>query len=266
MRSGTKGDVSMRTYEPIDIVALPRLSAPAAVALGQQLLTAARAKAGFPAPIASKLTAFQGAHAALHQALSQQKQVAADPKRARIADLAEDQAWSAFHDWLFGWTKLSRADADPIRTMYAVLFPTRLQFTKLAYKLEWAEADARLTRIAQDGFDALIDQFGGKRMLDHLIATHREYGEALGITLPGQDPALPGLREPLNAFLAKLRAYVLVVAAHVDDADPGSFALAEALLAPLRQWPSRASGSATPEVTSTSPNGQAPTSAHTGMT
>jgi hypothetical protein len=128
-----------------------------------------------------------------------------------------------------------------------VLFPTRLKFTKLAYKLEWAEADARLSRIAQDGYDKQIEQLGGKAILEHLKAAHHAYGEALGITAEGLDNSTGGVREPLALFLTKLRAYVLAVAAHADDADESSVTLTESLLAPLHQWKTRVSDSTVEE-------------------
>jgi len=119
-----------------------------------------------------------------------------------------------------------------------VLFPTRLKFTKLAYKLEWAEADARLSRIAQDGYD---------KQIEHLEAAHHAYGEALGITAEGLDNSTGGVREPLALFLAKLRAYVLAVAAHADDADESSVTQTESLLAPLHQWKTRLADSTVEE-------------------
>ena len=237
----------MRGYGADDIVTLPRLSTAAAVALGQELITAAKSKIALPRLVESKFALLKDAHAELHHALSQQKQIDLDPKRAQVADVAEDCAWSAFHDWLVGWSKLGIAEAEEARTMYAVLFPTRLKFSQIPYKLEWAEADARLARIAKDGFAGKIEQLGGRRILDHLIRTHRAYGEALGIAAEGQGTTTCGLHEPLSLFLARLRAYVLTVAAHADDADPESSALAESLLAPLRQWQSRSAAAEEPD-------------------
>src|SRR5512145_2409519 len=131
----------MRSYGADDLVALPRLGTAGAVALGQQLLTAAKARPTLPSLIASRLAALEAAQIGLHQALSEQQPIAPDPQRAKHADLAEDQAWSALHDWLVGWTKLRSTEADQARTIYAVLFPSRLKFTQLPYKHEWAEAD-----------------------------------------------------------------------------------------------------------------------------
>jgi hypothetical protein len=239
----------MRSYAADDLVSLPKLSATGGVALGQGLLTAAKAKAQLPALIATRLGALETAHTALHRVVSNLPQIVTDPQRTRNADLAEDQAWSAFHDWLVGWSKLRVAEATIAQTLYAVLFPTRLKFTKLAYKLEWAEAEARLSRIAQDGLDLQIEQLGGKVILEQLKAAHLAYGEALGITAEGQESGTLGVREPLTLFLTKLRAYVLAVAAHADDADESSVTLTESLLAPLYQWKSRVTESITEEET-----------------
>lgn len=236
----------MRFYGASDIVALPKLSTVAAVTLGQELITAANAQASLPDMIAARLSPMQTAYQVLRQAFSQQQPLEPDPKRAQTADVAEDQAWSAFHNWLLGWSKVDKPEAAPARTMYPVLFPTRLKFTQLAYKLEWAEADTRLARINKEGFAAQIAQLGGGVILDHLRDTHRAYGEALGITAPGQDATPTGLREPLNQFLKCLRSYILVVAAHVDEANPESVSLTDALLAPLQRWQSRAPAVATP--------------------
>lgn len=229
----------MRYYGADDIISLPRLGTAGAVALGQGVITAAKLQADLPPLIMNRLTQLEAAYAELHEALSEQERVLPDPSLARSADLAEDQAWSAFHDWLQGWTKLPAANAEKARAMYPVLFPSRLKFTKLQYKLEWAEADARLTRIGSEGFDRIIEGLGGKPLLDHLRQTHNAYGAALGITAQGADPSTIALREPLDRFLTKLRAYVLAVAAHADEADELSVTLTESLLLPLHQWKSR---------------------------
>jgi hypothetical protein len=228
----------MRYYGAEDIITLPTLGAAGAVALGQSLITAAKAESSLPALIASRLSALELAHTTLHRALTEQQQFVANPKRARQADLAEDQAWAAMHNWLLGWTKMPAAAADPARRMYAVLFPSRLQFTQLPYKLEWAEADARLARVSSEGFDSAIEQLGGSLILAQLRETHRAYGEALAITAESPAVATVGLREPLATFVAALRAYVLAVAAHADPAVHESLALTNSLLSPLLEWQS----------------------------
>ena len=225
----------MRSYTAQNIIALPRLNTAAAVALGQGLITAAHAQPTLPALVSTRLGALAATHAALHQALSNRPQTDTDPQRIRAADRAEDVAWIALHDWLLGWSRLTTPEASQANTMHAVLFSTGLKFIRLPYRLEWAEADAKLARIAKDGYDIEIQKLGGQVILDQLKAAHQAYGEALGITAEGQDSTI-NLREPLVAFNKTLRAYVLAVAAHEDPEDSASTDLTEALLAPIQKW------------------------------
>jgi len=244
----------MRSYDAQDIISLPPLSATGAVALGQALLTAGKAQTKLPELVLTRLSALDLAHAAVSQALTQKPQLPADPQRTRSADQQEDRAWGAFHDWLHAWTRVQNADADQARAMYAVLFPTRLKFTKLAYQLEWAEAETRLNRIASDNSDAEIEKLGGKLLIQQVRDAHAAYGEALGITAEGQDPNAIAIREPLQAFTNALRGYVLAVAAHTDNNDPTSVSVTNSLLAPLQKWQSYITVAAAPAPTSpTSP-------------
>jgi hypothetical protein len=196
----------MRSYDAQDIISLPPLSATGAVALGQALLTAAKAQTNLPELVLTRFRALELAHTAVSQALTQKPQLPPDPQRTRSADQQEDRAWGAFHGWLNAWTRLQHPDADQARNMYAVLFPTRLKFTKLPYQLEWAEAETRLNRIASDNFDPEIENLGGKRLIQQVRDAHAAYGEALGITAEGQDPNSIAIREPLQAFTTALRA------------------------------------------------------------
>ena len=239
----------MRSYAAQDIIVLPTLNTASAIALGQELLTAIKAHTALPELIAARAISLEKAHGALSYALSRRPQAESDPQRTRSADHAEDHAFSALHDWLYAWCKLTSPDADLIRTMFAVLFPDGLKFTHLPYKQEWAEGEAKVARIASEGYDAEIARLGGKPILDQLLAAHKAYGKSLGITVEGQDPNI-GLREPLLAFSRYLRAYVVAVSAHTDPDDPTSGALADTLLAPLHKWQTYVTVAA-PEATGT---------------
>lgn len=226
----------MRSYAAQDIVTLPTLNVASAIALGQQLLTVVKAQGQLPELIASRASALDKAHIALCQALANKHRTAPEPLRARASDQAVDQAFSALHDWLYGWCKLPSAEADQARIIHAALFPNGLKFTHLPYKQEWAEAKAKLDRITLDGFDKEIQRLGGQPLLDQARAAHSAYGETLGITLTVQDPGKVKLRELLLAFNRYLRAYVVAVTAHTDPDEPTSGALADVLLTPLHKW------------------------------
>lgn len=248
----------MRSYDAQDIISLPPLSATGAVALGQGLLTAAKAQTKLPELISTRLSAFELAHTAVTQAVTKKPQQPSDPLRTRTADQQEDRAWGAFHDWLNAWSRLQHPEADQARAMYAVLFPTRLKFTRLPYQLEWAEAETRLNRIASDNFDPEIEKLGGKLLIQQVRDAHTAYGEALGITAEGQDPNAIAIREPLQAFTTALRAYVLAVAAHTDPNDPTSVSVTNSLLAPLHKWQSYISVAAAAAPAATEPAATSP--------
>jgi len=247
-----RGEGLMRSYTAQDIITLPTLNTASAIALGQELLTANKAHTGLPQLIAARAAALEKAHSALCQALSNKPQDA-DPKRTRTTDHAEDLAFSALHDWLYAWCKLPTPEADQARTIYAVLFPDGLKFTRLPYKQEWAEAEAKLARITSDAYDTEIQKLGGKPLLDQLRATHKEYGESLGITLGNPDPSTTKIRETLVAFNRYLKAYVVAVTAHTDPDDPTSAALADELLSPLHHWETYVTVSAETEAPATQP-------------
>ena len=67
-------------------------------------------------------------------------------------------------------------------------------------------AETRLIRFASQGFNAEVERLGGKLIIEHVREAHRNYGEALGITVEGQDPNSIEIRESLQTFITTLRA------------------------------------------------------------
>ncbi|AKU97811.1 hypothetical protein AKJ09_04475 [Labilithrix luteola] len=242
-----------RSYEIHDLVTLPRLDGNSADALVTELLTHAKGKK-LPSPIESARKRLAETQKALKEALASrlQKQApSANAAAARPADQAEDAAFSAMFDWLTGFSKLpeQHEETTTARRLLASLFPEGLKFTQLPYKLEWAEADARLRTIDADAtFEKAIAKLGGKIFLENLRQAHKEYGHVLGITNAKAAPeASASVKEPLAAVVAALRVYALRVLAHADDeaADP---TYAE-LLTPLMAWQSRRAPAESPAVT-----------------
>jgi hypothetical protein len=226
-----------RTYDIRDLITLPRLDASSADALVTEVLTCAKGKS-MAAPIESARKNLIEAQKALKGALMSRLQAvsATDSARAREADKAEDAAFSATFDWLTGFSKLPDTYEEVVvaERLLVALFRDGLKFTQLAYKLEWAEADARLRAIAEDrALEDGFEKLGGEIFLKNLRKAHKEYGDALGITTPkGAEVPAVAVKEPLTAVRTALRTYVLRVLAHGED-DP---ALAETLLAPLAAW------------------------------
>jgi hypothetical protein len=227
-----------RSFEARDLVRLPRLDYAGTLALVNSMIAASREFRALPPPIATARNRLEQRYAALREAAaSQRTPLVVDTARARQADIALDATWSALFDWATGWSKLPVPQAARAELLLTSLFTDKLRFTQLPYKLEWAESDTRLLQIERDGLDAVFRELGGEVILQTLRAAHREYGDALGITrvpTPAQLP--PSLREPLDATFEAMRAYVVRIAAHVDEDEEGSDALAKALLTPVTEW------------------------------
>jgi len=227
-----------RTFTAQDLVSLPRMNAKKAVAVGEMIVRAGKAESGLPAPVGSALTRVE----ARHKTLADEVAAWVEPSGAeasvkRAMDLQVDGAWSAFHSWLRGWSRIPATLADDQKKAETVLhdlFEEGLKFTKLAWQQEWTESSARLQRITERGHEALIAQLGGQPFLAALRTAHQAYGEALGITADQPEPEpVPQIRKALEAFRQALRTYVVRVAALADDDDAASQALVKKLLAPL---------------------------------
>jgi hypothetical protein len=257
--------MSRRTFETADLVALPRVDAAGAVALAAETLTLAKAVDSLPPLVRKRVTALERARAELSSALARRAPAATDSDAIgqREADQAADAAWSATLDFLRGWARLpSRIEErDIAQALLAVLYPDGLKFTQLPFKQQWAEAAARIDRIKKEKLSEQFRALGGEAFLKQLDATHKAYGAALGITKEKPAPeAAPTLLEPLREVQTALRRYVVAVAASVDEDDEVSAALADKLLAPLRNWGARAdkAGSKIEPAPAPPPNEPAP--------
>ncbi|HEU4412013.1 MAG TPA: hypothetical protein VFS43_42625 [Polyangiaceae bacterium] len=231
-----------RYFTPADLVALPRLSANAAVALGNELLTVAKG-AGKLAP------GVQKAHKRLAAALADlEGQFAAgaveaggyDSAAASAADTKLDRAWGALSDFAQSFLRLPHDDAEVRADAQRVVdaaFGQGLRFLQLPYKLQWAESKARLQRLGDKATAASLKRLGGELFLQTLTRAHDEYGAALNITASAEPgpKATRTLREVLEAFTAALRVYVMQVAAFGVEEEANQ-AAAKALLAPVARW------------------------------
>jgi hypothetical protein len=253
-----------RSYDAADIVQLPKLSASGAIALGASLITTAKAET-LAGSVEKAFSRLKKTHAALRQAAQGRlvPGVAEDSPDIRAADRDLDAAWSATYDWATGWAKLPGKGNAPraalARTLLQALFADGLKFTQLRYKLEWAESQTRLDVIEQEHLDESFDALGGGAFLDALKAAHKVYGDLLGLTKTTAPEAPAGdVRQPLDAFHAALRTYVVAVTASADEDDADSVEVAQKLLAPLAAWESapqeaKAEAKANPELEAAAP-------------
>jgi hypothetical protein len=215
------------------------MNARKAVAVGEMIVRVGKGESGLPPAVVSALTQVEERHKGLaDEVASWVEPSGADASMKRAMDIQVDAAWSAFHTWLRGWTRIPTnlaADQGTAEKTFNDLFEEGLKFTRLAWQQEWTESSARLQRIVDKGHEAVITQLGGDQFLTALRAAHQAYGEALGITAEQPEPEpVPQIRKSLEAFRKSLRTYVLRVAAMADEKDAASQALVTKLLAPLR--------------------------------
>ncbi|AUX24063.1 hypothetical protein SOCEGT47_045960 [Sorangium cellulosum] len=243
----------MSKYTASEVIQLPRFTAVGAMALGEQLLTAAKpVEAELPKGITRAFTALASRHGALAAALRDQVSLSGGGEASEDAvqrDRVLDSCWSGLMDLLTAFTKLPAgtpevAEASALKS--AIFTNGGLKFLHLPFVLQWSESELRLQRIRKNGLDARIEALGGPRFLSALEAAHAAYGKALGVTAPAATPAEapPSVREALDAFTEALRAYVIKVMGAVEPDEPETQALADRLLAPLASWSVGPSGRA----------------------
>jgi hypothetical protein len=229
-----------RSFSAGSIVRLPRLNALTTARLLHELLTAARAESPLPPWLALDVAELTEVLGKLDAELTRRLQ--GDGKTTPVvaaADRVEDTAFTAFFDWLTGWSLL-RAEHHPealgARAVLDAVFPQGRAFLALRPVDEWQEAELRLQLIADKGHEATVTQLGGQPFLDELRAAHAAYGEALGITTLKPTPEPPGLRAARDAAIEVVRGYVMRVSGHVRAKDHTTRALADRLLTPLVHW------------------------------
>lgn len=242
-----------RSFEASDMVQLPTIGVAGAIALGTELATQAHAAGKLPSPISRAFLVLDASHLLLREAAKGRLPDASmlESASVRDADRVLDAAWSSAFDWCTGWSKLpldtNAAKVAIARALLAALFSAGLKFTQIGFKLEWSESQTRLDLIDAAKLDASFAALGGEAFLTTIKVAHTAYGEALGLTKAKTEVAQPSLREPLDAFLAALRVYVVRVSAHVDPEHPGSAELAKRLLGPVAKWRSASAHAATAE-------------------
>ncbi|HRI68313.1 MAG TPA: hypothetical protein PK156_28985 [Polyangium sp.] len=228
----------------VDSIVLPRLTANGALALGKQLIAAAepyKTTPKFPKVVANGLKALHMQWDELANVLQQLLKPEENTEKpdAQKADRILDAGYSALYDFLESRRKLFwRPDAAEATELQRIIYPTGLKFIQLPYPLQWAESDTRLRSIDENKLDARIKTLGGKLYLDEIIAAHAAYGKALAMTEPMQaNPEdAPGVRKARDAFAEKLKRYWINVEGSVDETDAKTQELADALLAPLKNW------------------------------
>jgi hypothetical protein len=259
--------MSKYTYTAADMVQLPRLSGADAMALGEQLVSAARPhRKSLQRPVTRALTALAARHGDLKETLRDQVVPDLDPGASAVPqDRALDGCWGGLDGFLAALGKLpatypQAAEAAELR---AAILPDGLGFLNYPHIREWTESELRLQRMGKAGLDQRVEALGGGLFLGALRDAHAAYGKVLGMTSPLElpAPASPGVRDALDAFTAALRDYVVKVMAAIEPGDRAGQALAERLLAPLSAWtsmtPARGNAKPAPKAEDPAPGTEA---------
>jgi hypothetical protein len=224
-----------RTFEPNKLVHLPALDALAAQTVGSAVLAAAANKT-LPDPIVEALAEVKVAVEAL-QTTNLEAIPTGDTFAPRAADIDLDNAWSVLHGLVRAVSRVpDQPRAELATALLDDLFPDGLQFTRLRFKLEWAESENRLKMIDQRGFAPQIEQLGGATALAQIRQAHAHYGEVLSVSTARTPASGISIREARDAVMKALRQFVARVTVTIRDQDPPSAALARELLAPIETW------------------------------
>lgn len=125
----------------------------------------------------AKTVALQGAWAARDRVVK-----AAD---TRPFDNANDVGWGALIDRLAAYAALPRdryPRAERAAALLTLLKLTERGWLNIDFPEQWAEGDKRLKRVAAEGLRAELVDLAGEDFVVEVERTHKEYGDALGIT------------------------------------------------------------------------------------
>ena len=228
----------MPTSEPLDpilYVVAPRVSVPAAVALGIALLSAAPKAA----PQAVRRAAGRLRESVLSLQQGWRQHVAAGlvslttPKEA---DNRVDRAFRAMAMRLEALTLLSAhagPDVEVATSAYERLFPDGMRFLNLPHPQQWAHCDRILATIDDDlELLADVERLVGGTTLDEVRAAQQAYGEVLGITSARQSADTVPLMDPLETVRSSIVAYTVQIIAMQSD-DRSRLPAARKALAPI---------------------------------
>lgn len=228
----------MPAPQPLDLslyVTAPRLSVPAAVALGIALLSAAPKPA--PQMVRRAAIRLRGSVLALQQEWRRQLGSGlASPVPPRAADSRVDRAVRAMSMRIEALTLLNAAagpDVEAAANAYQRLFPDGLRFLTLPYPQQWAHCDRLLATIDEDEqLSNDVEHLVGETTLTEVRAAQAAYGDALGITTARESADAVSLVEPLDAVRNAIIGYALQVIAMQSD-DPSRLVAARKALAPI---------------------------------
>jgi len=229
-----------RTFDPAEIIDLPRLDANEAHTLASALESAAldddQKPITLPEAVQSALDEVKSDKAALLLVLGG---TATTKPELRIIDRREDKAIRAVYKLCEAWEELAGEipEGDIGRELVDRIFgDTGLGFINHRPVKEWAVVDAKLGVIDNEGLEPKFAALGATPMLAHLRKVHALYGEATGATKLKTPPESAQVREKRDTLLDSIRYYVGAVMGSVQRSKPATKTLADRLLSPLATW------------------------------
>jgi hypothetical protein len=212
------------------------MTAATALAVGQALVTTAQAEAALSELLVAPHRRLADAVAALQTTIGKAALSKPTPAGAWPLDRRIDIVLGRQRVWLEGWDfdEPENDRRDAARTLYDVWYGEGAWYVNGTYPEQWAQMAARFELIDEKSLEPLYKSLGGTNHLRALRRLHGEYGQALGITVPGAQESEDPLVAPQFAVLrTRLREWIGKVEATVDEENPDSRRTADRLLAPI---------------------------------
>lgn len=224
----------------LDFLQVPRVRALGLTTLIRRLEQAAKGISALPKSVNVRLKQLRIAEASLSAALAERGAEGSNvnvESPARIeADTNMDNSVRILSSCLLGWRLLPGEKGVKAGEAFTSFFGDgNLTFLLQDFDDEWADINTRLKRIDADGSADKLIEIGGKDVLDHVRAMHKEYGRVLGITAGTEKAAKVSVADPLAVAQDSVRRYMAAVIAFGADSDidPSVIPVAEALLEPI---------------------------------
>lgn len=245
-------------FDPSAYMTTPRLDVPSQIALGRQLLAVAPLELPRSAEVCRKRLLEATRALADAYKLTQSD----DPALSkRPIDQAADNTWACVKSRLEPYTWLDEdehPEAGIAQVLWRKLFPTGLAFTQLEYGAQWAEANWRLSLIAEEKLEPELRRLCGNLFIDELLRWHKEYEKMVGVAPArrsrAESPDRPNLAElRRQAAQAVVAWQAQLVALHL-----GGHKDARSALRPTDEYRDKLAAAArsTPEPTPPSPPSQ----------
>jgi len=208
----------------LEWIILPKLNASAMSAVIGRIITVA-AEQKLPADLKERVGLLTDSKASLTTALAgRTHKVEDDNPKAIEADNEEDRAVAALVTFLQAHSKRTgpkaAKTAKTASKILAAVFGSGTSFLNLRHEEEWGEVEARIEQMDTNGYSKQIEQLGGGAFLDDLRATHKAYGEVLGITsVRDEKAAAPKIGLARDNAAEQLRRFVAAVVGYGSRSD-----------------------------------------------